>query len=252
MKLHVLFLGEACIDRGAVLSPGVGDGQRIHIPIPAYLIQTDDGRNIVVDTGMHPGHIEDPEYTFRGQEISKVLMASMREDDRIEHRLAALGLTTDDVDTVINTHLHFDHCGNNASFPRARFITQRKHYEAAKVMDAFPSQYWDIPGLEYELLDGEGEILPGVEAILTPGHAPYHQSLMVRLGQDGNVLICSDAIYNQDNLDYDAWGGQADPVVAKESAQKLLKIAKEENATMIYGHDVAQWKTLRKVPAFYS
>ena len=43
MKLHILFLGEACIDKGAVISPGVGDGMRVHIPIPAYLLELDDG-----------------------------------------------------------------------------------------------------------------------------------------------------------------------------------------------------------------
>jgi N-acyl homoserine lactone hydrolase len=252
MRLYVLFLGEACVDKGAVLSPGVDDGKRVHIPIPAYLLQTDDGRNVLIDTGMHANHVEDPEYTFRGQEIGKVLLPAMREEDRIENRLAALGLQPSDVDTVINTHLHFDHCGQNGMFPHARFIVQRRHYEAAKELPAFPNEYFDIPGLEYELIDGEPEILPGIRAILTPGHAPWHQSLLISLGADGNVLLCSDAIYCQDNLDHDAWGGQMEPDVARESAHKLLGIAKETNATMVYGHDTAQWKTLRKVPAYYS
>ena len=92
MKLHILFLGEACIDKGAVISPGVDDGKRVHIPIPAYLIQTDDGKNVLIDTGMHKNHIDDPEYTFRGQEISKILLPEMRPEDSMVRRLAQLDL----------------------------------------------------------------------------------------------------------------------------------------------------------------
>jgi N-acyl homoserine lactone hydrolase len=252
MKLYVLFLGEASIDKGAVISPGVDDGKRVNIPIPAYLLQTDDGKNVVIDTGMHINHIEDPEYTFRGQEFSKVLLPVMQPEDSIVNRLAELDLTPGDIDIVINTHLHFDHCGNNELFPNSRFVVQRRHYEVAREHPAFPSKYFDIPGLNYDLIDGELEILPGVTAILTPGHAPWHQSLLLNLGQDGNILLCSDAIYCQDNLDYDAWGGQMEPDVARESAQKLLKIAAETNALLVYGHDTEQWKTLRRVPSFYS
>ena len=80
-------------------------------------------------------------------------------------------------------------------------------------------------------LEGEPEIFPGVKAVLTPGHAPYHWSFLLTLKDDGNILICSDAIYCQDNIDHDSWGGQMEPEVAKVSAQKLLALAKETSAT---------------------
>src|SRR5579884_3775568 len=101
MKLYVLFLGECCIDKGRLISPGVDDGKRVHIAIPAYLIRTDDGKNIVVDTGMHKVHIEDPEYTFRGQEIGEILLPVMREEDYIVRRLADLNLAIEDITHVI-------------------------------------------------------------------------------------------------------------------------------------------------------
>ena len=78
VKLYILFLGEACIDKGHLISPGVDDGKRVHIPIPAYLVQTDDGRNILIDAGMNKVHIDDPEYTFRGQEVADILLPVMR------------------------------------------------------------------------------------------------------------------------------------------------------------------------------
>jgi N-acyl homoserine lactone hydrolase len=252
MKLYILFLGEACIDKGAVISPGIDDGRRVHIPIPAYLLQMEDGTNVLIDTGMHRKHIDDPEYTFRGQEVSKVLLPCMRPEDSLVRRLAELDLSPQDIHYVINTHLHFDHAGNNELFKDSTIYVQRQHFEVAREHPAFPSEYFDIPGLKYELIEGEPELFPGVRLILTPGHAPWHQSLLVSLKADGNVLLCSDAIYCQDNIDHDAWGGQAEPEVARESAQKLLRIADEKDAFMVYGHDPDQWRRLRKVPAYYA
>lgn len=252
MKLYILFLGEACVDKGAVLSPGVGDGRRVHIPIPAYLLELDDGKHVLIDTGMHPRHIDDPEYTFRGTEVSKVLLPVMRREDSLIRRLAELDLSPQDIEYVINTHLHFDHCGNNMLFKDATIFVQRRHYEAAKEHDAFPNEYFDIPGLRYELIDGEPELFPGVQTILTPGHAPWHQSLMISLKTDGYVLLCSDAIYCQDNVDHDTWSSQMEPEVAKESAAKLLTMADEKDAFLVFGHDPDQWKTLRHPPAHYS
>jgi len=252
VKLYILFLGEACVDKGAVLSPGVGDGQRVHIPIPAYLLELDDGKHVLIDTGMHPKHIEDPEYTFRGTDTGKVLIPVMRREDSLIRRLAELDLSPQDVEYVINTHLHFDHCGNNELFKDATIFVQRQHYNAAKEHPNFPNEYFDIPGLKYELIDGEPEIFPGVQTILTPGHAPWHQSLLVSLKTDGYVLLCSDAIYCQDNIDHDTWGGQMEPEAAKASATRLLQIADEKDAFMVFGHDPDQWRTLRHAPAYYS
>jgi N-acyl homoserine lactone hydrolase len=252
MKLTILFLGEACIDKGRLISPGVDDGKRVHIPIPAYLVQTDDGKNILIDTGMHKVHIEDPEYTFRGMAVAEILLPVMRPEDYLVRRLADLNLAVEDVSHVISTHLHFDHAGNNGLFKHAPIYVQRGHYQAALNNPVFPNEYWNLPELHYELLDGEQELFPGIELILTPGHAPFHQSILLSLPDTGPILLCSDAIYCQDNLDHDAWGGQADPETAKVSAAKLVKIAKERQAMMIYGHDPAQWKQLRHAPFFYS
>ena len=252
MNLYVLSLGEACIDKGRVISPGVDDGKRVHIPIPAYLIQTDDGQNILIDTGMHKVHIDDPEYTFRGQEVAEILLPIMRLEDYLVRRLADLNLAVADITHVINTHLHFDHAGNNGLFTHAPIFVQREHHRIARDNPVFPNEYWNLPELHYELIDGEPELFAGIRMILTPGHAPFHQSVLLTLPESGNILLCGDAIYCQDNVDHDAWGGQADPDMARASAAKLLKIGREQNALMIYGHDPAQWRQLRHAPYFYS
>ncbi len=77
MRLYILDLGRCDVDKGAVLTPGSGDGLRIMIPIVGYLIQTDDGANILVDTGMHRRHIADPLATHRGKPFADVLRIIM-------------------------------------------------------------------------------------------------------------------------------------------------------------------------------
>ncbi|MFZ0216490.1 MAG: N-acyl homoserine lactonase family protein [Candidatus Dormiibacterota bacterium] len=254
MRLYVLSLGQISLDKGRVLTPGVDDGHRVNVPVPAYLLQTDDGKNVVIDTGLHPVHVKDPDATTREfpNAPSGLMVPFMRPEDSIVRRLAALDLAPGDVDYVVNTHLHFDHCGGNTFFGGVPILVQRNHYEYARESESFPSRYFDLPHLAYELIDGEVELFGGVRTILTPGHAPWHQSLLVSLPHDGNVLICADAIDCQDNLDHDAWGAQRDPDLARESAQKLLRLAGEHDAQLFYGHDVAQWEELRLAPAFYS
>jgi N-acyl homoserine lactone hydrolase len=74
---------------------------------------------------------------------------------------------------------------------------------------------------------------------------------MISLPNTGKVLLCSDAIYSQDNVDFEAWGSQAEPEVAKASAHRLLDLAKEKSALLVYGHDPIQWKSLRHAPLYY-
>ena len=155
------------------------------------------------------------------------------------------------VAVVINTHLHFDHAGNNALFEGVPIYVQRAHYEQALGHPAYPNETWNLPGLRYELLDGETELFPGVELLLTPGHAPAHQSLLLTLTSGRRVLLCGDAILSQANIDHDNWETQADPVEARRSARRLIELAAEHDALMIFGHDPVQMHELTYAPGAY-
>ncbi|HUY54465.1 MAG TPA: N-acyl homoserine lactonase family protein [Candidatus Nanopelagicaceae bacterium] len=251
MRLYPLPLGELCCDKGKVLSPGAGDGVRTHIPIVGYLVVTKAGRRIVVDTGMHRSHVDDPDATWRGTDTVTELTPVMRVQDTVDYRLAELGLRGADVTDVINTHFHFDHAGNNDAFPNATFHVQRSHYQAATDNPSFPNQYWRLPGLDYSLLEGEADLGDGLLVFPTPGHAPGHQSVALRLDSGQNMILCGDAIYEEDNLRYDTWGGHADPPQARQSAMALLERARDLNAMVLYGHDAGQWQTVRKSPNWY-
>ena len=247
MKLSALRLGDCCCPLETIL-PGVDDGLQTHLPVSSYLIELDDGALALIDTGMSRVHIEDPSATWRGMPQDKVLTPVMRPEDSLLHRLGELGVDPRDIQYVINTHLHFDHAGNNDLLGGATFFVQRDQYEFAKDNPSFPNQYWNLPALRYELLDGVAEPLPGVRVIPTPGHTPGHQSVLLRLPNTGAVIVCGDAVYCEDNYRHDSWDGQADPETARISALRLRDVAAEHAATMFYGHDRKQALTMRWAP----
>jgi N-acyl homoserine lactone hydrolase len=237
-----------CTCAHSVVTPGYKDDEFFSIPVSSYLVRLDNGELLLVDTGMSVGHIENPELTWGGTPFSEVLTPVMAAADSIEHQLAVVGVTPDDIAHVINTHLHFDHAGNNFLFRNATFYAQRDHYEFAQGNPSFPNEYWNLPGLQFQLLDGATELFPGVEIIPTPGHAPGHQSVLVRLPETGSVIICGDAVYLRDNYDLDNWNGHGDPEAARASAQLLKQRAEAENATLLFGHDPAQYEQFDRSP----
>ncbi len=248
--MSILPLGH-CRCGHEVVAPGLADGSPMALPVSAYLLQLDDGTNVLVDTGMSRIHIEDPRATFRGTPMVDALVPDMAPADDLESRLQALDVAAADIDYVVNTHLHFDHAGNNDLFPRATFVVQREHHAMAVGNPSFPNQYWNIPNARFELVDGERELFGGVESILTPGHAPAHQSVLVRLPDTGAMVICGDAVYVQANFDADNWLGQADPDTARASAHKLLDLAAREDAVLLYGHDADQARRYPRAPHVY-
>jgi N-acyl homoserine lactone hydrolase len=108
--------------------------------------------------------------------------------------LAGLDLSPADISLVINTHLHFDHCGQNAVFKHAAFHVQRAELARARREAPYLADWFDFAGARFELLDGDTEIVPGLSVMATPGHTAGHQSVVIR-GADGDDLLIGDAAY---------------------------------------------------------
>jgi len=117
-----------------------------------------------------------------------------------------------DVACVINTHLHFDHCGGNRLFAGVPIYVQRLEREAARTEDYIP-EWVEFEGARYVELEGEKELLPGVRVIPTPGHTPGHQSVLVDTDA-GLVVVAGDVAYT--------WGEFDDP--SNEAAAMLAAL----------------------------
>jgi N-acyl homoserine lactone hydrolase len=220
--------------------------ERVVAPVWSALLRTNEG-NVVFDTGLHPVHVERPDATFGPQSGLKVMM---EKEDAIVARLAALGVKPDDVAIVVNSHLHFDHAGNNGAFPHATFVVQAEHLAFAKGKPNFPGVYWDIAELRYLPVTGRTRVATGVEVVPTPGHAPGHQSLVVDLSQTGRVVLTGDAAFTRENVERGEIPAM-DQVAAKESLTLIRSLAGGDLARIFTSHDADNWATWRHAPASY-
>ena len=169
------------------------------IPVHGFVIKHPSAGAILVDTGVG-------------------WPTELLKDWRIVNRHAADALkehdlSPADVRIVINSHLHFDHCGQNAVFKHAPFYIQRSELERARRQETTTKEWFDFAGARYELLDGDAEIAEGVRVVATPGHTVGHQSVLVD-AKDGSAVMIGDAAYTSDiyrdvaDADLKNWPGQ--------------------------------------------
>ena len=192
-------------------------------------------------------HVDKPDATFGPQPRMKVVM---RREDGVLSRLGELGVRPRDIAIVVNSHLHFDHAGNNGAFPEATFVVQREHLEHAKGKPNFPAQYWDRPDIRYLPVEGETEVAPGVRAVPTPGHAPGHQSLVVDLAETGRVVLCGDAAFTRENLERDVVP-QPDLQAGAASLRRIRDLVDGDLDRAFTSHDQRSWGRWRHAPEVY-
>ncbi len=115
----------------------------------------------------------------------------------IEDALAAHGISLGDVTGAANCHLHFDHSGPNVRIPpTVPIYVQRAEWAMVHQPDYTIAEWIDAPGLTYEVLDDDAEVGPGLTLVRTPGHAPGHQSLVVR-SFEGTVVLAGQAVQSR-------------------------------------------------------
>lgn len=209
----------------------------------SYLIQTQDGRNILVDSGFPAG--------------SEPRDGNDQPYPGVVEQLASIGIAPEEIDTLVCTHYDLDHAGSNDKFLAAEHVVQRRQYsEAAAGYGRYQRsrEFWGAPSIRYRFVEGDVELLPGVRLIDTTGHAPGHMSVLVELPQTGKALLTIDAIprasvYARDRSDFAIDEDKDD---AAASTIKLIDLAEREQLAMVvFGHDGPQWRTLRVLPEFY-
>ena len=169
------------------------------VPVHGFVIKHPRAGAILVDTGVGWG---DEDLIREWRVVNRHAADALAEHD----------LSPADVKIVINSHLHFDHCGQNAVFKHAPFYVQRTELERART-DGGTTEWFDFAGARFELIDGDAEIAEGVRVVATPGHTSGHQSVLVDAAGGAEVMI-GDAAYTAeiyrdiDAADLTKWPGQ--------------------------------------------
>lgn len=164
-----------------------------NIPCFAFLLTGEDGELVLVDTGFDPKYIPGMNTSFEQGAQQKLTAA-----------VARLGYDPGDIDTVIMTHLHWDHTGAMRDFPSARFYVQADEFRGLFQLNPneetyFNPNHWLNLLPQIELVEGDIELRPGLKLIRTGGHTKGHQIVEVSTA-DGPILLAGDAPFNYDLL----------------------------------------------------
>ena len=219
------------------------DRHRVRMALNCLLIRS-SGRTILVDTGLGSKLSEKERRKFGVQGPYRLL----------EH-LEELGVLPEDVDIVINTHLHSDHSGGNTilnshgrpvpTFPRAEYWIQRLEWADARYPNERTSKTYlpeNLAPLEdsgqLRLLYGDTRVTPQVRCLVTPGHTRAHQSVGIE-SQGQTALYLGDLAPWKENIEKLSWTLAADvaPLETMESKRAVRRWAIEEDALLFLEHD---------------
>ena len=146
------------------------------IDVFAYLVIT-RFEVLLIDTGVGEGN----KYIERVYEPCRTAIAD---------ELSRYRLVTTDVNLIVNSHLHFDHCGNNRLFPNAEIFVRDDELLVARTPRYTVREWFDYDGARLNTVSGDMEITAGVKLLSSPGHTPGHQSVLVET-DSGNTLVAT-------------------------------------------------------------
>ena len=257
LKVHAIQAGGQRLDGGAMFGVvpkplwerriPADERNRIPLGMRCLLVEHPSGL-VLLDTGL--GNKENAKF----HDIYGVENAGAGGRTALEDGLAALGVSSGDIALVINTHLHFDHGGGNTwrdesgaispAFPKARFVVQRGEFDyATHTNERTAASYFAanfVPlrdaGL-LDLIDGEREVVSGISVLSSPGHVPYHQSIVIE-SEGETALFLGDLVPTAAHLPL-PWimGYDVEPLVTLESKRRILARAAEREWLVIFEHD---------------
>jgi glyoxylase-like metal-dependent hydrolase (beta-lactamase superfamily II) len=191
VEIRPLRLGRVTLPDFHPAAPGVD-------PIQAFLVRDGDDR-ILVDTGVGAGN-DLIDGLYRPDLVS------------LPDALAELDVRVGDVAAVVNSHLHFDHCGNNRLFPGVPIFVQQDELEASRQPHYTVPEWVDFPGACYRPIRGRHALSAHLELIPTPGHTPGHQSLVARSAV-GVEIVVAQAAYSSSEYALVRERAASDPVL---------------------------------------
>ena len=252
MKMHALSGGRIQM-RKSFFYPDAEPEERAELPVSCFLLRHPQG-NVLFDTGCHPSVETDGEARWGG--LVKFMTPILRPGENVIAELATLDLTPDDIDLVVNSHLHCDHCGCNEFFKNASFLIHAKEIAVVEDADMEGKGYfradWDHP-MPMEAVEAEKDIF-GDERLIAlplPGHTPGSMGVLANLDRSGSFLLASDALSIYDSLRTDFspknnWNAE----LFVTSLAEIRRIERR-GVQVLCGHDAKQWASLKKGREFY-
>ena len=224
--IYPLAVGINETDQG-IMTYQKGYGKRIFLPIYVFYLEGGD-QKILVDTGMEEFMVPQGAEEQTGLRIME-----------FEEALDTVGLKPEEVDIVVQTHLHNDHCENTYKCTNAKVYVQQAELDFFKAPHPIDHRYYSdlLDESEVVTIEGDREIVPGIRVLFTPGHTPGGQSVAVET-KDGTAIITGFCC-NQENFPpvgpAVTPGVHTDAIQAYESAQRVKEIAD----LIIPIHDIA-------------
>ena len=227
-KVCTMILGGGHVDR-TTITRSWPYGDTIHVPYVS-LAATDGVHKVVIDTGAY--EVDTVKKPWAHRYPQEELPAALQ---------AAMGWKPEDVDIVINTHLHYDHCGQNCRLPNAKIYVQRAEWEAACHPTPYELNYYHpedyakerINYFRWRFVDGTEEILPGLLLLFTPGHTRGSQSVLLDT-QEGTLCFPGDTITSQVNLDHNL---QPSIVVNDKQLFESMELIRRVAQRIVFSHD---------------
>jgi glyoxylase-like metal-dependent hydrolase (beta-lactamase superfamily II) len=248
MKVYALDCGRLTAPMEAFIEGGQGMAT---VPVMSFLIDHPKGR-VVFDTGMPAGLRSDPDDAI-GRYLAGIFKADgFTPAQDVDRQLEAIGVDPGSIETIINSHLHFDHCAGNRLLPNARIVVQRRELAAMKA-DGPPKHGFYagtmLDGRDVAAIDGELDLFGDGAVTIMPtyGHTAGHQSVRLRC-DGGETVLAGDCCYFHRTL-----RDMKLPPFAHDREEQMRSIGRlremeERGARIIAGHDADQYATIAKPP----
>ncbi|HEY1689951.1 MAG TPA: N-acyl homoserine lactonase family protein [Solirubrobacteraceae bacterium] len=217
-------------------------GTKVYNPYFMYVVTHPRG-TVLFDSGMHPQLLSDPQ--ARLGEAAASFQVQGGPEDHIERRLASIEMKPQDIDVVVQSHLHFDHAGGLEWLTHAPVYVQRDELEFASNPPVYQREIYVPADFEHDLqwqqLEGDHDLFDDGRVLIlsTPGHTRGHQSLLVRLDSGEVVILLADAAYLLSKMRARAlpailWS--PDAMVA--SWERIEALEREHAAILLATHDL--------------
>ena len=253
-RLYILLSGFEILPK-SVSTRNRGEAFILSSPVCVYVLDTDRGP-VLFDTGINTDNLRDPvraheHYTSRGWLTPPIVLP----EHELLPQLEAIGLRPRDIQDVVLSHTHCDHVGNLKHFQHARVWIQKLEYDYAFSdhgnYAVFRADY-DFPGIDWRIMDGDWDLMPGIRCLLTRGHMPGHQSMIVELPKCGTKILVADAVDLAENFDEELLPGETcDDPAALASLRRLKKIRDDTGGELVLFHDPVYVERLQRAPAYY-